>query len=49
MAPPHVAIGDIICVMLETLVPILLRKVEKFYILVGEVYVSNGYIKGGAF
>ncbi|KAE9368044.1 hypothetical protein N431DRAFT_471417 [Stipitochalara longipes BDJ] len=49
MAPPHVSPGDIICVLPGTRVPLLLRKVERSYIVVGEVYVSDGYMKGRAF
>ena len=47
-APPHVLIGDIICVLPSVKVPILVRKVEKFYILVGEAYVSDRFMEGRA-
>jgi hypothetical protein len=49
MAPPHVLPGDIICVFQGTRVPLLLRQEGTFYTLVGEVYVSDGYMKGRAF
>jgi hypothetical protein len=49
MAPPHVLPGDIICVFSGTRVPLLLRKEGTFYILIGEVYVSDGYMEGRAF
>jgi hypothetical protein len=48
MAPPHVQPGDIICVFPGTQIPFLLRPVDEFYILVGEVYVSDGYMEGRA-
>jgi hypothetical protein len=49
MAPPHVIPGDIICVFHGTRVPLLLRQEGTFYTLVGEVYVSDGYMEGRAF
>jgi len=49
MAPPHVLPGDIICVFQGTRVPLLLRQEGTFYTLVGEVYVSDGYMEGRAF
>jgi hypothetical protein len=48
MAPPHVQEGDLACVLLGARVPFLLRKWKEFYTLVGEVYISNGYMYGRA-
>jgi hypothetical protein len=48
MAPPHVEKGDLACVLTGAQVPFLLRKGNGFYILVGAVYVSDGYIYGRA-
>jgi hypothetical protein len=49
MAPPHVLPGDIICILQGTRMPLLLRPEGAFYTLVGEVYVSDGYMEGRAF
>jgi hypothetical protein len=49
MAPPHVVPGDIVCVFPGTIVPLLLRQEGSFYTLVGEAYVSDGYMEGRAF
>ena len=48
MAPPHVQVEDSVCVLLGARVPFLLRKVDSFYTLVGEAYVSDGYMYGAA-
>ncbi|KAE9380144.1 hypothetical protein N431DRAFT_459106 [Stipitochalara longipes BDJ] len=48
MAPPHVEVDDLVCVLLGARVPFLLRKGDGFYTLVGEVYVSDGYMYGTA-
>jgi hypothetical protein len=50
MAPTHVKEGDIACVLLGAQLPFLLRKDKdkRFYTLVGEVYMSNGYMYGRA-
>ncbi|KAE9367513.1 hypothetical protein N431DRAFT_428874 [Stipitochalara longipes BDJ] len=50
MAPPHVEEGDAACVLLGAQVPFLLRKDKDsgFYTLIGEVYISNGYMYGRA-
>lgn len=48
MAPPHVQEGDLACVLLGARVPFMLRKCKEFYTLVGEVYISNGYMYGRA-
>ncbi len=46
MAPPHVQEGDLACVLLGAQVPFLLRRGNGFYTLVGEVYISHGYMYG---
>jgi hypothetical protein len=48
MAPPHVQEGDLACVLLGAQVPFLLRRGNGFYTLVGEIYISNGYMYGRA-
>jgi len=48
MAPPHVEVDDLVVVLLGARVPFLLRKCEGFYTLVGEAFVSNGYMYGRA-
>jgi hypothetical protein len=48
MAPPHVEEGDLACVLTGAQVPFLLRKGNGFCILVGEVYISDGYMYGRA-
>jgi hypothetical protein len=50
MAPPHVKEGDIACVLLGAQLPFLLHKDKDngFYTLVGEAYISNGYMHGRA-
>jgi hypothetical protein len=48
MAPPHVEEGDLACVLFGAQVPFLLRKINGFYTLVGEAYISDGYMYGRA-
>jgi hypothetical protein len=48
MAPPHVKAGDSVCVLLGARVPFLLRKESEFYTLVGELYLSDGFMTGKA-
>jgi hypothetical protein len=48
MAPPHVEVDDLVVVLLGARVPFLLRKCEVFYTLVGEAFISNGYMYGRA-
>lgn len=48
MAPPHVKQGDLACVLLGSRVPYVLRKEADFYTLVGELYLSDGFMDGRA-
>jgi len=48
MAPPNIEPGDLICVLFGAAVPFVLRRTGSFYILIGEVYVSRGYMEGRA-
>lgn len=48
MAPPHVQECDLACVLLGAQVPFLLRRGNGFYTLVGELYISKGYMYGRA-
>jgi Heterokaryon incompatibility protein (HET) len=48
MAPPHVQEGDLACVLLGARVPFILRKCNEFHTLIGEVYISSGYMYGRA-
>ena len=50
MAPRQVEVGDSACVLVGARVPFLLRKRdgEEFYNLVGELYLSDGFMDGKA-
>ena len=48
MAPPHVKVGDLACVLIGARVPFMLRKESEHYTLVGELYLSDGYMTGTA-
>lgn len=47
LAPEEARVTDIVCVILGCSVPVVLRAVEKHYILVGDVYL-DGYMFGRA-
>jgi hypothetical protein len=49
MGPPHVCPGDFVCVLPGTIAPFLLREKGEFYTLVGEAYISDGYMEGRAY
>ncbi|KAN0105893.1 HET domain containing protein [Hyaloscypha variabilis] len=48
MAPRHVQPGDLICVFFGAKIPVWLRRKGKVYVLIGEVYISDGYMEGRA-
>ncbi len=48
MAPPHVREGDLACIILGSRVPYVLREAGGFYTLIGELYLSDGFMNGKA-
>jgi len=47
LAPEHVAPGDVVTILMGAQLPIILRRVESHYILIGEAYV-HGIMDGEA-
>lgn len=48
MAPPHVESGDLVCVLFGASLPFVLQRTGPFYNLIGEIYISDGYMEGRA-
>ena len=48
LVPSHARAGDLVCILFECPVPVVLRRVDDHYILVGECYVDD-FFNGNGF